>query len=117
MKVSELMTIPCWTLLHDVPVPTEHVRDRLYRIAESLFVLAVPWDQTLNPSAPRLVQLVWAETPGAARRATLMEIEADLPVWSSNYQWGFRSPKDEDERPYAITYKLPREGEQGRNGA
>jgi hypothetical protein len=76
---KELKALRCWTPLRQVSQSAIPVRDVLYKICDGQYLLAVSHNERFerDEKGPFVTGLLWAETDGAAKRATLMEIEAD----------------------------------------
>jgi hypothetical protein len=74
-----LKTLRAWTPLSEVPASATHLGGVLYKLAPSVYVTCVSYNRRLEEVEGGLfvTMVLWAETDGAARRAQLMEIEAD----------------------------------------
>jgi hypothetical protein len=74
-----LKELRCWTPLAEVSQSAERLGDLLFCIGPAQYVIAVPHNEQFDRTekAPFVTILLWAETDGAARRAKLMDVEAD----------------------------------------
>lgn len=76
---NRLTELRSWTPLTEVSSAAERVGDLLFRVGPMQYVIAVPYNERFErtENAPFVTILLWAPTDGAAKRAKLMEIEAD----------------------------------------
>ena len=76
---NRLKELRCWTPLVQVSPSAERLGDGLFRLDPTQYVIAVPYNEQFERTdrAPFVTILLWAETDGAAKRAKLMDIEAD----------------------------------------
>jgi hypothetical protein len=126
MDWNDLKRLRCWTPLANVSPSAEALGDRLFRLGPGQYVLAVPYDKDFARSegAPFVTIVLWSETNGAARRASLMEIEADewkdvspppellLPDGPTTYGDIARALKTGDHGAFQETasYRIARDG-------
>lgn len=76
---SEILALRAWTPLEQVSEAPIELGRRLFKIGVGMYVVALPHfsDMTPTPGHLWVTMAVWAESDGAARRAELMEVEAD----------------------------------------
>jgi hypothetical protein len=76
----ELKAIAAWTPINALPVQSAHLEGVLFRLAPTQYVICPPYNEHLL-RVPGVVgflgALLWAPHDGAARRAALLDIEAD----------------------------------------
>jgi hypothetical protein len=79
MEWRDLLSVRRWSPLSALSCEARHLDDTLYAVGEEKYLLAVPYGKNLirTPEGPFVTMAIWAESAGAARRATLMEIERD----------------------------------------
>src|SRR5438874_557492 len=79
MKWTRLIQIKRWTLLTQAGLEISNLKDTLYRVDANSYLIAVPYDEGLQTHGDLrfVTSVLWAESEGAARRASLMEIEND----------------------------------------
>lgn len=76
---SSLTKLPCWSSIHALNEKPIQVKDELFRLGRNCYFIAVSHDASLGAShVRRITMALWAESEGAALRATLMDIEADV---------------------------------------
>jgi hypothetical protein len=82
MDWSELKEIPAWLPINALPEQPVHLDGVLFRLAPSQYLICPPYNERferVSGIAAFLGALLWAPNDGAARRAALMDIEADSP--------------------------------------
>src|SRR4051812_23867681 len=86
MTWSELKRFASWTPLRQFPTPLHFLSDGLAMISDCSFFYVVPYNRQLIKTAegPYITLLIWAQSPGAALRATESQIEKD--DGSANFQ-------------------------------
>ncbi len=79
MNWSKLLTVRCWTPIETLEIKSVLVAGNLFRVSDNCYLTAVGHNAQLKTSRSPLVTIaIWAESEGAARRACLGEIEADV---------------------------------------
>lgn len=81
MEWNELKELPAWMPIHGLPATPARVDDVLFRIAPTQYLICPPYNERferISGATAFLGSVLWAPNDGAARRAVLMEIEADL---------------------------------------
>ena len=117
MDWARLKELPAWLPTTELPEPPVHLKDRLFRVAGTQYLICPPHNERFErvPSIPGFVgYLLWASHDGAARRAALMEVEAD----TSDARPDFEIPPPELLLPgNSATYgAVLREAKTGRHG-
>jgi len=76
---ADLKSLPKWTNLSGVATSALTIGGDLFKIGRGKYLICVPYNRDLEEQrGDRFVtSLVWAATDGAAKRAVLMQIEAD----------------------------------------
>lgn len=76
---ARLKALTAWTPLTEVSGSAQHLGGVLYKLGLAAYVTCVPYDRQLQETdgGPFVTTLLWAEADGAAKRAQLMQIEAD----------------------------------------
>ncbi len=75
---ARLLAVPRWSPLAALGVEAVGLGGTLYKISSGAYLTCVQHDAQLHPVRGHLLTAVWwAASDGAARRAQLMEIEAD----------------------------------------
>lgn len=76
---ADLKSLPRWTRLSQVTTGAVSVGDDLFRVGPGKYLICAPYSRDLEEQGGNrfVTALVWAGTDGAARRAVLMQIEAD----------------------------------------
>jgi hypothetical protein len=79
---ADLKNIPAWTPLTSLEHSTRHLGGILFGLSTTQYLICPPSNERFEQQAgiPGFVAaLLWAEYEGAARRAILMDLEADKP--------------------------------------
>ena len=82
MEWKKLKELPAWMPLSGLPQQPHHLEDVLFRLAPTQYLVCPPYNERFERvpgTAGFLGSLLWAPNDGAARRAALMDIEADSP--------------------------------------
>src|SRR4051812_27063571 len=82
MAWGDLKSVAAWTPLTALNVSPEHLGGTLFRLSPTQFLICPPVNERFERVAgvPGFVAaILWAHYDGAARRAILMEVEADKP--------------------------------------
>ena len=76
---ADLKFLRRWTPLSQVTTDAVSLGDDLFKVGRGKFLICVPYNRDLEEQGGNrfVTTLVWAGTDGAARRAVLMQIEAD----------------------------------------
>jgi hypothetical protein len=80
MEWKALKEIPAWVPITELPEQPVRVDDVLYYLAPTQYLICPPHNEqlaTIPGVAGFLGSLLWAPNDGAARRAALMDVEAD----------------------------------------
>lgn len=80
MTWKELKQIPAWTPINELAEQPVHVDDVLFRLGPTQYLICPPYNEHfvhVSGTVGFLGSLLWAPNEGAARRAGLMDIEAD----------------------------------------
>jgi hypothetical protein len=80
---AELRRLPAWTPLTALPWLATPVDGPLFQLSTTQYLLCPPYDEKFQraPNVPGFVAaLLWAPHEGAARRVTLLSVEADDPL-------------------------------------
>lgn len=81
LEWERLLQLRRWTALDALGTPASHISDVLFRIGPCGYLICVPHGRDLRRVEGKrfITTLMWAESDGAARRAQLLDIEADEP--------------------------------------
>jgi hypothetical protein len=76
---STLRTLAVWTPASSLSARLVRIEDDLFRLRTGAYLVCLPYDERFEAAAGErfVTALLWAASDGAARRAHLMEIEAD----------------------------------------
>lgn len=80
MEWKKLKEIPAWVPISALPEQPVHLHDVLFRLAPTQYLICPPYNEHFErvPGIGGFLgSLLWAPNDGAARRAALMDIEAD----------------------------------------
>ena len=77
---DDLVGLNSWTLLSKSGIAAQPLGGSLFKIDDGKYIVCVPYDARMAPLADdySITIVVWAETDGAARRAVLQDLEADV---------------------------------------
>ena len=76
---ADLKSVPRWTRLSQVTTGAVSLGDDLFKVGPGKYLISVPYNRNLEEQGGDrfITALVWAGTDGAAKRAILMQVEAD----------------------------------------
>ena len=76
----ELLALPPWVRLSEATVRARPLVDVLFKVEDGKYLLCVPYDAQIKPleNDYSIAAILWAETDGAAKRAVLQQLEADV---------------------------------------